>query len=115
MIDAAIAHSSDRVGQATAEMRTSIALCTYNGEAYIAEQLLSILGQTRRPSEIFIFDDGSTDRTVELAEAVLRADSHPDKIDWQININPSNVGVSENFCRAAQATTAEVVFPVRPG
>ena len=52
----------------------------------------------------------STDRTVEVAEAVLRADPHNQKIDWHIKVNASNVGVSKNFCRAVQATTADIVF-----
>ena len=35
----------------------SVALCTYNGERYIAEQLNSILSQTIPPKEIIISDD----------------------------------------------------------
>lgn len=44
----------------------SIAMTTYNGEAYIEEQLRSLLAQTVLPGEIVICDDCSTDRTVEL-------------------------------------------------
>ncbi len=110
MIETAIAPLGDRVARVAPAMRTSIALCTYNGEAYIAEQLKSILEQTRRPSEIVIFDDCSTDGTVAVAESILLADAHPQKIAWQINVNSSNVGVSRNFCQASEATTADIVF-----
>ncbi len=46
----------------------SILLSTFNGEAYIREQLDSLLNQTYDNLKIFIRDDGSTDSTVEILE-----------------------------------------------
>ena len=46
----------------------SVAMCTYNGGKFIEEQLKSILNQKVPVNEIVIGDDGSTDRTVEIAE-----------------------------------------------
>ena len=43
----------------------SIAICTYNGGAYLASQLKSILTQTRPVDEVILCDDGSSDDTVE--------------------------------------------------
>jgi glycosyltransferase involved in cell wall biosynthesis len=40
---------------------------TYNGEAYLDEALESIRAQTYQPLEVIVADDGSTDRTLELA------------------------------------------------
>jgi len=40
---------------------------TYNGEAYVAEALDSIVAQTYRPIEIVVADDGSTDGTLTIA------------------------------------------------
>ena len=45
-------------------MRVSIAMATYNGSAYVAEQLDSFARQTRLPDELVICDDCSTDDTV---------------------------------------------------
>jgi glycosyltransferase involved in cell wall biosynthesis len=41
----------------------------YNGERYLAETLNSIVGQTYRPLEIIVVDDGSTDGSARIAEA----------------------------------------------
>ena len=51
-------------------MKISIAMTTYNGEAYIEKQILSLLNQTRKADEIIICDDRSSDRTVELIEKI---------------------------------------------
>ena len=47
-------------------MRLSVALCTYNGEKFIAEQLESIVRQTVLPDELIICDDHSTDKTAQI-------------------------------------------------
>lgn len=39
----------------------------YNGERFLAEALDSILGQTYRPLEVIVVDDGSTDASAEIA------------------------------------------------
>jgi len=50
----------------TEKMTISIALCTYNGERFLQEQLDSLAAQTRLPDEVVVGDDGSTDRTLEI-------------------------------------------------
>lgn len=40
----------------------------YNGEAYLNRYFNSILNQTYRPLELIFVNDGSTDRTAEIAE-----------------------------------------------
>ncbi len=47
----------------------SLYIPCYNGEQYIAACIEGVLGQFRKPDEIFVIDDGSTDRTAEIASS----------------------------------------------
>ncbi|MGC8651613.1 MAG: glycosyltransferase, partial [Minisyncoccia bacterium] len=60
--------------------KISVALCTYNGELYLREQLESILEQTFPPDEIIVCDDGSTDATIKILEEFEKKSSIPVKI-----------------------------------
>lgn len=53
-------------------MKVSVAMCTYNGEKYIEEQLNSILNQTKKIDEIIICDDGSKDNTLKICDKILK-------------------------------------------
>lgn len=50
----------------------SVVIPVYNGERYIQECLESVLGQSLKPSEIIVVDDGSSDQTMELVRAASR-------------------------------------------
>lgn len=87
-------------------MILSVALCTYNGEAYIAEQLDSILSQEKPVSQIIICDDGSTDGTLKtLSEYTAR---FPNII--KVYQNPENLGYIGNFEKAMSLCTGDLVF-----
>jgi teichuronic acid biosynthesis glycosyltransferase TuaG len=43
----------------------AVTIAAYNAEAYIVEALDSVAAQTRRPDQLIVVDDGSTDRTAE--------------------------------------------------
>jgi glycosyltransferase involved in cell wall biosynthesis len=45
----------------------SVVVPAHNEERYIAEALESILAQSEQPLEVIVVDDGSTDRTAEIA------------------------------------------------
>ncbi len=86
-------------------MKLSIALCTYNGEQYLPEQLESIARQTRLPDELVIFDDQSTDGTRAIIESFQAAAEFP----TSLTINAKNLGSTPNFERAVTACTGDVI------
>ncbi len=86
----------------TSPGQVSVALASFNGERYIAEQLRSILDQTRLPDEIVVSDGGSRDDTVRVAREVLGAAAHGTRVE--IIADGARLGVTENFDRAIAAT-----------
>ena len=53
-------------------MKISAVIPTYNNAAYIAEAVESILAQTHPVDEIIVVDDGSSDNTEALIEAITK-------------------------------------------
>ena len=54
--------------------RFSIIVPAYNIERYIAECILSIIGQTFGSWELIIVDDGSTDKTASICKSYVEND-----------------------------------------
>lgn len=84
----------------------SVALATYNGRLYLPEQLASLVAQHRRPDELVVSDDGSTDGTVELLESFAR--TAPFRV--RIHRNARNLGVLRNFETALSLCEGDIVF-----
>lgn len=53
----------------------SVVLPVYNGEKYLDEAICSVLSQTYPNFELIIVDDGSTDRSLEIANTYRGSDS----------------------------------------
>jgi len=87
-------------------MKTSVALCTYNGEKYLSRQLDSILYQTVAVDEIIWCDDSSSDKTWEIAEKYK--EKHPSV--FKIFRNEKNLGYVGNFEKALSLCNGEIVF-----
>jgi glycosyltransferase involved in cell wall biosynthesis len=79
-----------------AALKISIALCTYNGEGFLCEQLDSIARQTRLPDELVICDDDSRDGTLDIIHTF--AASAPFSV--RLSKNSGNIGSSMNFQHA---------------
>ena len=47
-------------------MKVSVGMTTYNSAQFLREQLDSIFRQTVLPDELVIFDDASTDDTIDI-------------------------------------------------
>lgn len=84
----------------------SVALCTYNGERYLREQLESLLVQTYSNMEIVAVDDASTDRTVEVLREYEKRDAR-----LRVFVNPSNIGFIRNFERAISLCEGALIAP----
>lgn len=87
-------------------LTTSIALCTFNGERFLQEQLDSYIQQTRLPDEVIICDDGSTDRTIEILERWAET------VPFEVRIfhNEKNLGYAQNFVKATSLCTKDIIF-----
>lgn len=83
----------------------SVALCTYNGEKYIRQQLDSILSQTMPVDEIIIRDDCSNDATCSIIEEYLSLYSC---INYKRN--ESNLGFAKNFENAIFYCQGDYIF-----
>jgi glycosyltransferase involved in cell wall biosynthesis len=82
----------------------SIAMCTYNGERFLQEQLESFSSQTRLPDELVICDDCSQDNTLALLKEF--ASRAPFRV--RIYVNPKNLGVAKNFEKAISLCRGDI-------
>lgn len=82
----------------------SIALCTYNGAAYLRTQLDTILAQTYSNLEVVIVDDASADDTISIIRTYAAADSR-----IRYYQNETNLGFNKNFERAVSYCTADYI------
>ncbi len=67
----------------------AILLATYNGAAFIGEQLRSLVEQTAGPIDLIISDDGSTDGTIDAVDQAVG--------EWPLLLNGPRKGFHENF------------------
>ncbi len=84
----------------------SVALCTYNGEKYLAQQIESILNQSVQVDELVIVDDNSTDQT----EEVIKSYANKFPIIKFFKNTPS-LGVIKNFERAISLCSGDYIAP----
>ena len=87
------------------QYRISVALCTYNGEPFLRQQLESIQQQTRLPDELVVCDDRSTDQTV----AILREFGATVSFPVVIVQNPETLGSARNFEKAFRLCTGDLI------
>ncbi len=82
----------------------SIALCTYNGEKYLVEQLQSLVHQTYPNVEIIAVDDCSSDGTVDILKDYEK--KYP---FFKVHTNPHNLGWDKNFERCISLCNGEFI------
>ncbi|MDH5444328.1 MAG: glycosyltransferase family 2 protein [Gammaproteobacteria bacterium] len=83
----------------------SIILPTYNGEAFLENQLDSIFEQSFKDFEIIVSDDGSSDSTTEIIN------TWKNRKNFRYSINQKNIGFIQNFCQAAKRAEGKYIVP----
>ena len=86
----------------------SVALCTYDGQRFVEEQLRSILAQDTPPDELVISDDASNDDTMAIVRRVV-ANGTP-SVDIRIIGTSRAGGVTANFERAVRACRGDIII-----
>lgn len=81
----------------------SVCMATYNGSAYVGQQLGSILGQLGVDDEIILVDDHSSDSTLDVIAGLGDERIRPFN-------NERNMGVARSFERAISLAKGEIIF-----
>ena len=89
-------------------MQISVVMTTYNAGKHLRDQLESLRMQSRAPDEVLIFDDGSTDNTVEFCKQYI---SEHGLQHWKLQVNAHNLGWKRNFMEGLRKSSGEVLFP----
>jgi glycosyltransferase involved in cell wall biosynthesis len=87
-------------------VKVSVAIAVYNGCKFIKEQVLSILEQSRRPDELIIVDDCSSDDSWQIIKEL--ENQFPEII--HSTRNQSNIGYVGTFSIALSKTTGDLIF-----
>lgn len=83
-------------------IKVVVCIPCYNGESTIARTLDTIVGQDQPLFKIKIFDNISTDRTVEIVKSYVQ--KYP---NIELHINEKNLGAEGNFTRCIQAAEGD--------
>ena len=80
-------------------------MCTFNGARFLAAQLASIASQQRRPDEVIVCDDGSSDGSIEIVRDFARRATFP----IRLVLNDTNLGSTRNFEKAISLCCGEII------
>lgn len=95
-----------------ADASISVAMCTRNGERYVARQVRSILSQRPAPLELVVGDDASTDGTITAIErehAAARAADAALSTTLTIIRRDPPLGVTGNFAATLDACSGDLI------
>ncbi len=82
--------------QSPSAPRVSVIINVHNGDAYLESAISSILNQTFRNIELIVVDDGSTDRSAEIAQG--QSDPRLRLVQTQVNLGipkSINLGIAQ--------------------
>lgn len=90
----------------------SVALCTHNGAAFVAEQVRSVVSQRPAPREIVVGDDASTDDTIAIIEREIElAKAFDPQLQTTLTVlrHEPALGVTANFDATIAACSSDLV------
>ncbi len=82
----------------------SIAMCTYNGESYLQQQIDSLFLQNYPNIEIIVVDDASSDHTKQILEENAARNNR-----FRFYINETNIGYNKNFEKAINLCSGQYI------
>jgi len=80
-------------------------MATFNGAAYLGQQLADVAAQTSLPSELVVCDDGSSDDTLIILERFAASAPFP----VRIHRNSERLGYRANFLKCASLCQSDLV------
>lgn len=86
-------------------MKISVAMTTYNGARFLAEQLDSIFAQSRPPDELIVCDDRSSDQTQQM----LREYAERAPFQMTVIVNDERLGAIKNFEKAIDLCSGDLI------
>jgi hypothetical protein len=86
--------------------KISIAMATFEGSKYLVEQFNSLCAQTRQPDEVIVYDDASSDNTLDILREIEKTSKFPIKVIK----GRANRGVNYAFEKASAACRGEYIF-----
>ncbi|MDR3157199.1 MAG: glycosyltransferase family 2 protein [Lactobacillales bacterium] len=96
----------EETGLTMEEQKVSVVVTCYNHDKYIEQCLRSVFAQTHKNIELFVFNDGSIDRSGEIIENVL-VDSPLDKTQYFYH---ENMGVVKTKNKALLMVSGDFIL-----
>lgn len=90
------------------DVLVSVIVLSYHSEPYILETLESVYRQTYGPLELIVADDGSTDRTAEVARAWI-AEKKDRFVNCVVRVNEVNQGIPGNLNSAIRMAQGKYI------
>lgn len=87
-------------------LTVSVAMCTFNGAAFLQLQLDSILRQTAPPDELVICDDRSTDATIVVLERFREQAPFP----VRLHANDETLRPAQNFAQCISFCAGDLIL-----
>src|SRR5262249_10358275 len=86
-------------------VKIAVALCTYNGERFLAHQLATVAAQTRLPDELVVCDDSPSATSATLARQCGESACFPVRVET----NSATLGSTPNFERAVRLCQGDII------